>query len=270
MSPHISMKALLWLAMLALVSALVVGGGPATTLARKSWPKPARTFPQSRAAPAIGVRIIFGESQSATRLYDGSLSISSGSLVRLVPYRFFQQDSIVGSNSWKLVLKRLQFDNRGGPPTSVAGGAAAQNIVPAGITATLLAPETASLKVHSAAGSFEFVLQDLPYGRLLRFLDDDVTVERVPAVEKISEGPEQHDYLSCLETRDGRLWFAWQAYKDREDRIYFRGENPGTLSHVETLAEERGDLLGTALGEDSRGTIHLVWAERHGEDWNLA
>src|SRR5207247_1307961 len=146
------------------------------------------------------VRILFGETQSATRVYDGSLSLSSGSVVRLVPYRFFQGDAITGSDSWKLALKRVAFDNRDGRPNSVAGGSPAQNVVPAGVTATLSAPESARVTVRTTQGNFEFVLSDLRYGEARSFLDGDATVERVPAVTKVGEGGgEQHDYSSLVE-----------------------------------------------------------------------
>src|SRR5881628_2656604 len=132
----------------AVVFALGVGG-----------PSPvAGPSPQPPSSENASVRILFGETQSATRVYDGSLSLSSGSVVRLVPYRFFQGDAITGSDSWKLTLKRVAFDNRDGRPNSVAGGAPAQNVVPAGVTATLSAPESARVAVRTAQGNFDFVL----------------------------------------------------------------------------------------------------------------
>src|SRR5437773_1290247 len=142
----------------------------------------------------VGVRITFGDSQSAERVYDGSLTVSHGAVVRLVPFRLVK-----------------------------------------------------------------------------RFLDDDVTVERVPEVSKLNDEAtgEQHDYPSLIETRSGTLWAAWQAYKDRGDHIYARYRSGTRWVAAQRITQEKGDFLGTALGEDSSGKVHLIWSERAGRDWNL-
>ena len=110
---------------LALLAAALVAGAAVWALAGRPAPAP---VPQPQPAGTAAVRIVFGETQSATRVYDGSLSVSSGSVVRLEPYRFFQNDAVTGADSWKLTLKRVAFENRSGRPNSVAGGGPSMNV----------------------------------------------------------------------------------------------------------------------------------------------
>src|SRR5437867_2544055 len=165
-----------------LILGLVVVGLLALVLIRQA---PWRTM-QVATLPvdegAISVRIVFGDTQTAARVYDGSLNLTQGRVVRFLPFRLFRDDAIGPDNSWKITLKRVQLDNRNGRPNSVAGGTPAQNVVPAGITAVLAAPESTRVVVRTAQGNFDFSLAEIPYGRVRTFLDRDVTVERVPTV----------------------------------------------------------------------------------------
>jgi hypothetical protein len=252
---------------LALLAATLLAGAGVWALAGRPEPAP---LPQPQPAGTAAVRIVFGETQSATRVYDGSLSVSSGSVIRLEPYRFFQNDAIAGADSWKLTLKRVAFESRSGRPNSVAGGGPAMNVVPAGITATLAAPETARVSVRTTQGNFEFVLGELRHGSPRTFLEGDVVAERVPPVTRVADSADaQQDYPSLLETRAGDLWYAWQAYRERGDSIFVRKRSASGWSQPERLTDGKGDFLGTALAEDDGRKVHLVWCERTGEDWNL-
>jgi hypothetical protein len=249
---------------------LLVLASLAITLLNQAPVQPART-PAPVEDGTVSLRIIFGQQQMTERNYDGSLAVFQGSVVRLTPFRFFRDDALVGSDSWRLTLKRVPFESRSGRPNSLASGGPAQNVVPAGITATLASTtDTTRVTVRTTQGNFEFSLRDLG-ARALDFLDGDVSVERVPSVIKMNDPgtEEQNDYPSFLESRRGEKWVAWQAYKDGGDHIYVRRASKAGWSPVERLTDEKGDLLRTALAEDTAGAIHLVWSERRGEDWNL-
>src|SRR5262245_37640122 len=189
---------------------LLVLASLAFTLLNQAPVQPARP-PAPIEDGTISLRIIFGQRQSAERNYDGSIAVSQGSVVRLAPFRFFRDDAVAGADSWRLTLKRIPFENRSGRPNSVAGGGPAQNIVPAGITATLAAAETARVTVRTTQGTFEFSLRELS-ARTLNFLDGDASVERLPSVTKMNDPDieEQNDYPAFLESRRGEKWFAWQ------------------------------------------------------------
>src|SRR5688500_9394013 len=146
-----------------------------TALLAPSPSPPAQTVVQPAETAAISIRILFGELQSATRVYDGSLTLSQGKVARLLPFRFFREDAVAGTASWKLTTKRVPFENRNGRPSSVAGGGPVLNIVPAGITAVLDAPASARVTVQTAQGNFEFSLGELNFGQVRTFLEGDAT-----------------------------------------------------------------------------------------------
>jgi hypothetical protein len=231
---------------------------------------PQRTSPQRppAAAPAdtISFRVVFGYQRTSVKNYDGSISITGGALRNLEGWRFLQNDSISGPNTWKLQIRRAVFENQPDAPQPLAGaGPAPQNIVPAGLIVTADS-SAASALFHTVQGDFTVPLRDLSYGRILRFLDNDVQVERVPTPERVSpQSAEEHDYPSITVARSGAVWTAWQAYQDRGDHVYARrlGGDPMRLT------TEKGDVFRTAVGEDGDGRIHVVWSERSSDQWNL-
>lgn len=242
------------------LSALVLRQGPSIS--------------QASAQPAdeglTSILVLCGELQSAPRKYDGSVQLSQGRVVKLIPYRLFGDDAMVAPESWKLTTKRVVFENRSGRPTSLAGGGAPQNIVSAGIIAVVSAPGSAQVKISVAEKTVNFSLEALQSGQVVTALDGDVTIVRVPTISKISEEGtgEQNDYPALLDARNGDLWVAWQAYRDRGDHVYAR-RRTSSWGAAERLTADKGDLLRPVLGEDAAGGIHVVWSERSGEDWNL-
>ncbi|MGH7490404.1 MAG: TolB family protein, partial [bacterium] len=138
-------------------------------------------------------------------------------------------------------------------------------IVPAGLIVTVDAAASDAV-FETQQGSFSVPVRRLGYGSVLHYLDGDVQVERVPTSTRLSpQNAEEHDYPSIAVTRQGQMWTAWQAYRDRGDNVYaaIAGQPPTRLT------AEKGDIFRTSAGEDAQGRIHVVWAERRGEDWQL-
>ncbi|HZT31243.1 MAG TPA: hypothetical protein VFA33_15240 [Bryobacteraceae bacterium] len=214
----------------------------------------------------ICFRVTFGYLRTAEKSYDGSLRVTGGKLIKATPWRFFQSDAMTGAASWKLDIKRVVFENQPDQPNPVASNSAsARNLVPAGLVVTVERSSNA-VEFQTRQGSFSVPVRQLAYGRISRYLDGDAVVERVPAAFRVSESAkEEQDYPSLAVTRTGAVWTAWQAYQDRGDHVYARRAG-GSATR---LTEEKGDIYRTAVGEDERGQIHVVWSERNDQDWNL-
>src|SRR5579872_2959710 len=88
--------------------------------------------PPSGAAPAArtAIRIAFGERQARETDYSGTLSLSDGRVVELIPYRFFGGDQLTGADSWKLTTKRANMENQPDQPRPIPSAGQNQNIVP--------------------------------------------------------------------------------------------------------------------------------------------
>src|SRR5579872_2690724 len=218
------------------------------------------------ASDPVSFRVVFGFMRTEPKSYDGNVKVTGGKLLSIGPWRFLQQDAVIGDHSWKLTTKRMVFENEPDDPTTVTNGSMpALNLVPAGLIVTV--DRSASDAVfETRQGTFSVRIRDLHYGNILRYFDNDVLVERVPTATRLSpKNAEQHDYPSITVTRKGQVWTAWQAYQDRGDNVYAAAEGQAPAR----LTTEKGDIFRTSIGEDGQGHIHVIWAERRGEDWEL-
>ncbi len=229
--------------------------------------------PQSASANTLSFRITFGEKQDLAGNYSGSITLSQGTVVRILPWRFGPADAVEGGSAWKLQLRRINFENQPDAPTPI-GQAVAQNIVPAGVDVTVDAPASATAQVRTSSANFSIAIGDMRIGRRLSFNDGDILVQPTLTPQQISPPQaaaevEQHDYPSLALSKDGSVWVAWQAYRNDGDNVYVRHSIAGGWSVPFRLTTQKGDVYRTAIAEDGRGRIWVVWSERANEDWNL-
>jgi len=198
-------------------------------------------IPRDRSAPmqapgplsdkTLSFRIVFGERQERLEDYSGSLTLNQGKVVNVLPWRLFKEDTVNPGGTWKVHVKRFQFENQPKDPRPLDTSEGIANFVPAGVTVTVEAAPTAIAQVRTVQGDFRFALQELDDGHALSFRDGDVVVERTPTPQQISPvsqgaNPEEHDYPSVCVTRKGVVWVAWQAYQSLGDHVYVRYSTP--------------------------------------------
>jgi hypothetical protein len=228
---------------------------------------------QTGSAPAAGLtsfRIIFGALQERSVDYSGSVLVTSGKLVRVTPWRFFGPDAIEPPNKWKLTVKRTLLESQPDQPRPLSTPGQIPTLATAGVTVTVDAPSSATVRVSTAQGAFEIRLSDLRSGRPLSFLDGDVIVHPTPTPQQISRPTDgQNDYPSLAVAKNGTAWVAWQAYKDLGDQIFARHSTPTGWSEPFRLTDNKEDVFHTAVGEDGQGRIWVVWSERTNENWEL-
>ena len=256
---------------LALLAAAVAG---LVLLSRAQSRAPA----QRGAAPGMrtAIRITFGEKQERETDYSGSLNLSLGRVVELIPWRFFGGDRLDGGASWTLKTARANMENQPDEPRPLATPGPNSNIVPKGLTAVIDAPPQSRAEIRTHAGEYAFRIEELAGGRVLQFANGDVTVQRVPGSVRISPAPPanadiaaEHDYPSVAIAADGSAWVAWQLYQTGGDRVLVAHSTASGWSAAEPLTPA-GDIYRTAIAQDSRGRIWVVWSERQGEAWDLA
>ncbi|HFB98751.1 MAG TPA: hypothetical protein ENJ62_06395, partial [Bryobacterales bacterium] len=226
------------------------------------------------AAEPMAFRIVFGDRRDRPADYSGSIQLTAGKVERIEPWRFLDGDSVQGTSGWKLTLKRRPFENQPDKPRRMMADPQVINVVPAGVVVTVDAPATAAARVRTAQGSFEIPLAELRRRGRLRFLDEDVVVERAPLTQRVSppsgaEPPEQFDYPSMAVGSGGELWVAWQGYLDLGEHVYVRRFDGSTWGEAERLTDKKGDIFRTAAGIDARGRVWVVWGERDGRTWHL-
>ena len=218
----------------------------------------------------VTLRLTFGELQEREKDYSGSIEASQGRVEAVHPWRFAQTDSVDGA-SWKLALDLRPFENQPNEPRHMSADPSTLNVAPAGVTATISAPPSATVRVKTAQGDFSFPLRDAAPGRTLRFLDGDVLVQRTPSAERANElsDAEHFDYPAVAEASDGTVWMAWQGYAAQGDHVYARRKTSSGWSETWKLTGEKTDVLRTAIEIDSSGRTWAVWSERDGQQWHL-
>jgi hypothetical protein len=252
------------------IALLALGAAPVLFLALHGTPPAPLEAQAAPAGNAISFRIVFGEKQERPKDYSGSLSLSEGKVAAMTPWRFFGDDALTGQAEWKLHLKPANFENQPDRPRPLSTPGPVMNIVPAGVNVTVEAPDTATVRVRTAQGQFEFPLRSLSSGAVQWFENADVWVQRTPSSERLSPaGAEEHDHPSLTITRKGVTWVIWQAYQNNGDQVYACYSTATGWSQPFQLTTQKGDVYQSAIAEDARGRIWAVWSERKGQDWDL-
>jgi hypothetical protein len=245
-------------------------GWVAYTLAQNQPQRAAGSAPPPRTA----IRIAFGERQDRETDYSGAITLSEGQVTELIPWRFFGGDQIQGPNAWKLVTRRANMENQPDQPRPISTGGANTNVVPKAVSAVIDAPATASATIQTSRATWRFRIGDLKDGRTLVFEDGDVMVQAVPAPARISpaKAPNQtadHDYPTLATATDGSAWAAWQVYENGGDSVLAAHSTANGWSAPEPLTPAGQDVFHTAIAQDARGRVWVVWSQREGEAWDL-
>src|SRR5208283_4225271 len=103
--------------------------------------------PRNRSAPmqapgplpdkTLSFRIIFGERQERLEDYSGSVTLSEGRVVDVMPWRLFNEDTVNPDLTWKVHVKHVQFENQPNDPRRLGTTEDTFNFVPAGVTVTV-------------------------------------------------------------------------------------------------------------------------------------
>ena len=228
-------------------------------------------LPPIAAAETFSFRAVFGLLQDRARDYSGSVSISSGEIVKVAPWRFQSGDSIDG-HAWKLTVKRARFENQPDDPRPMITSPEVFNVVPAGVVVTVNGSDSGKITIKLASEEIGFTLLALKDRKVIPTSGGDVMIESALTVEQVSrvsedKTVEQFDYPSVAAARDGSVWSAWQGYHDRGDHVYAL-HSTGPASPVR-LTDEKADIFRTAIGEDAGGRVWVVWSQRFGARWDL-
>lgn len=241
-------------------------------------------------APALSeeetsFRILLGLTDTKATRWDGSLSVTRGTVVRLEPWRFDDVDTLDGTTGWKLSTH----------PTRVFLAGANRPVVANGIVATFhnLTP-TSEVRVETAQGSFKFHPEDLPYGAQGKFLDARVMVDRVPSSAQVTTGVADHDYPAAAVDRDGNAWVAYVKFTPHPkflgirmaapeppkdfaelaeppggDQIFLVRYSRGGWSEPVAVSEAKGDLFMPATAVDGSGRVWVFWSGNTDENFDL-
>lgn len=213
------------------------------------------------------VTLVFGEKDSEPTKWDGTATISGGTIERIEGYHFTRESKIVGDNGWQASSHPWPGFTHEMYPTERPQPHATM-LETIGVTIYYRAPQTVSMKIEFGGGnSFSFRLADVPPAGSIYPFNARVEVRRCPVVQQVSSTDSEDDYGSIAVDGD-TVWTAWQSYRDQGDRILMRSYRNGQWGEPLAVTEEKGDLFGTGIAA-SGGQATAVWSAHEGNDWHL-
>ena len=192
-------------------------------------------------APAadVGMRIRFGLTDTGNTEWDGNVSLSHGTVERIDGWRFQDTDRVIDNSSWKaatrpLTVRRGNNAAKKAKQKANATGSLSDNgvfLVLAGVT------ETSVVSVETKQGKFDFLLSDIPYGKVIERLKGGVDVERVAASRPLSSQRDDDDFPALAVAPNGNSAVAWISFTpgiDRDERSRVWDKAPADFSLATT------------------------------------
>lgn len=236
----------------------------------------------------VGFRILLGLTDTKSTTWDGSISVTHGTVVRTEPWRFDDGDRFEnssGAHRWKISTH----------PARAFLAAQERPVVANGLIVTFRQLTPASeVRVETAQGSFQFRPADLPYGHAAKFLDGRAMVDRVPATTPVTRSRDEQDYPAAAVDREGNVWVAYlqftpnpkflgirmalkQPPKDLAelaeptggDRIFLTRYHRGAWSEPVAVSQTHGDLYKPAVAVDGAGRVWVFWSANRDGNFDL-
>ena len=233
-----------------------------------------RSAPRPLAAAALpsmeglqAVTLVFGEKDNQPAKWDGTATLSGGTIERIEGYHFTRESKILGDSGWQAsthpwpAFSHEMFPSERPQPRATP-------VEAIGVTIYYRAPDSVAMKIDFADGQgFSFRLADLPAEGSIYPYSARVEVRRSPVVQQVSSPDAEDDYGSIAVDGD-TVWTAWQSYRDKADSILLRAYQGGQWRDPVTVTEQPGDLFGTGVAA-SGGKVTVVWSEHQGQNWHL-
>jgi hypothetical protein len=231
--------------------------------------------PIAMPARMVSLEIILGLKDAKPTIWDGTLQVSEGRVLEI---------KVVAPNRTK--AEGNQFRAR-----SVARKQAMRDIiVRPRLQAHVDAPEWATVEVATEAGKFSFKLSDIAVGATQRFLDGQVSVERVEGALRLTEGATENDYPVMAKSKDGTIWLAYVAYqpgtpivmervragnfealepKDNGDQILLRRFDGKVWQPSLDVTEGGLRVWRPTVAVDGKGDVCVAWSQQVDGDWEI-
>ena len=247
------------LATLSLLAAIVLW------LGRAGQAQITRPQPAPAARDLQSVTLIFGSKDSEPAKWDGSASLSSGTIEKISGWHF-TKDASVNGMSWQCATHPWGKFSGGMHPNEKPQPQPTP-LQPTGVTIDFRAPADAYLQIHTAKGDFAFRPMDVPETGGIFPLNASVEVYRTPVIEQIST-PEYEDDYPAIAASGASVWVAWQGYRDEGDHVFLRQRVNGQWSPAQTLTPKPADVFLPAVAV-ANGKPVVTWSERDGTNWHL-
>jgi hypothetical protein len=215
----------------------------------------------------VSFRMRMGVNDREPRAWDGSLSVSGGSVTRIRNWRPRAGDRIDGNRGWVLSTRRgLNFDRRSWEE-EIPGGVVPYINAP-GVIVDLKTTGATSVSVETKQGNFVVSPRILEAGKVVPVLGGNVLIDRVPTAETISAPEYEDDFATMLSGSNGEVWAAWVAFRGAGE-VFARRFNGSAWEGAQKVTSEAGDIFLAKMGRDKKGRVWVVWSAQVAGNWDL-
>jgi hypothetical protein len=227
----------------------------------------------------VSVRVLLGIGDAASIRWDGTIAAQGAKIDSIEPWRFEGTDAIVGS-TWHVSTHPARLFAGATPPGPA-------NIVANGLIVNVSgAGSGAQLKVTTAQGDFTISLDEVAYAKPVAKLNGRVLVDRIPAVSRLTNTPEEEDYPSAAVAKNGDIWTAYVEFHHNPDhnalratldtapkdfarwktptggdQIFVRKYSGGSWGKPIAITTAGNDLYRSAIAIDGNGRPWVFWAQ---------
>ncbi|HLJ14724.1 MAG TPA: hypothetical protein VKV15_09530 [Bryobacteraceae bacterium] len=225
--------------------------------------------PSTSSAPRLCLLLTLGENAQAVEKWDGSAHIDGGRIVSIEGRHFSEGDHVLPPAAWRCETRKDAVAPYADVHyTEIRPGSKPPILYhPVGVYLTIEPSAGARLAIKTAQGKFDIRLDELN-DSAARFLNGRVTVQRVPAPDRLTPDEYQDDEPSIAALPNGNVVAAWVGYRDRADRILLRTRAGNVWSPPEEVTPKPGDLWRSSIVSMPDG-LWAFWSERENQRWHI-
>ena len=222
------------------------------------------------AADPVTVYLELGVNAKAAEQWDGSISVSGGTLVALEGRHLEGDSAVTGPGAWKAAVRREAIDGFPKVNYNEMSPAELPPVVfsPIGIHAVIEPQGSTRVQVKTAQGNFAFRLDELSLDAK-PYLEGRALAALAPGVQKLTTEGYEDDEPAIAKLPNGDIAVAWVGYRDRGDRVFLRRLSGGAWSAPEEVSPSAGDFFRCSLAVDGQGGLHVFWAAREATKWDV-
>jgi hypothetical protein len=253
------------------------------------------------------LHIALGLTDEEQSVWEGDVQVSAGKLIKLEIIQASRDSTVEGSKfrvrpaqaAGKKKAGQKKAKQTDQPQKAAkqekkkkkkqAQAAADVALVPARVRAILDAPANARITVNTSQGNFSFALAELMLGSEQTFLENRASVRRQAGALPLTGKSTEDDYPAFARGKDGRLWLAYVAYQPGPELVTER-VLAGNFESLESRSGEQIRLVGfdgktwqplppatengmevwrPTVAVDGEGYVHVAWAQKLNDDWNI-
>jgi hypothetical protein len=259
----------------------------AAVVAAVSLYSQARNAGVERPMPAgDAFRILLGVTDREPTVWDGSITVSTGSIASIHGWRFVAGDSTDSASTWKCSTRA------GGAANANAAGPMLAN----GVIVTAAARDLGTrFNVKTPQGDFSFLAGEVAWGDEKAFLDGRVVVDRVPAMARLTDSTDEQDFPAIVNA-DDTVYLSYVEFVHSDRSLEGAGVLPEEPRNFDSLARPAGgdqvflmsyskskrmwsppiavsapkqDVMRTAVAVDGQKRVWVFWSANQNGNFDI-